>query len=472
MEPSRKATNVRIRAATLDEVLGAKGGFLYRSITYPWRVFCKIIGTLQLLFSGTDFRYWKQSIAQKLEKRIALWRGQQGLSFLRTFYDIYGRSFVLDEQEKIAQAIFNHHRNDGLFLGHRSYEAIFEKLQQAFPEEDFKFDDFVLTCDHANSGKIRKLLSHNAFNDKKMRDFSETMSATIDDTLKSWSSQMGGNVEITLGSRLYATSIFCQLLFGKRFEMHEEKLADSIKFMNEYIIKRATGFISGRDNAKLEIALAHIREMILDILNEPDLPVFKTKETEDEDLTETQKKAMIFALLFAGQETTAALLSYIIWQLALDPDKQEELYRAVLFDQTKKIEDIFTESIRKFSPAAYIGRKVYTDICVEYLWEGDPTKRKEKIVFFKGDGIIVNVLKFAQDKSLSEDDSYDGGFVFGSGIHTCPGKKLAFAEITQFISSLIRQFVISTEQKEVAMCAKATLTFTEPIFVTLSRRER
>lgn len=190
------------------------------------------------------------------------------------------------------------------------------------------------------------------------------------------------------------------------------------------------------------------------ILEREDIPLFRGS-----DLTIAQKKSMIFILLFAGQETTASLLSYILWKLASNPVLQELLNRKIVEDRTE-IDRLFDQSLKEFNASYGIPRLIKVDTCLEYTLRGETVPRKH--IFFKGESISVRIDKLAQ--------AADEWFPFGRGPHLCPGQKLAETEIKEFVLEYLKKYVASTTQKTIETAGQVTLTFAKPVFVLTTER--
>jgi len=461
------------RTATPEEIQQAKGGWLYRfSTTIPrglWNLVNKTCVTFNMWHNAFDLRCLETTYMQKIYDTISWWNGHRESAFIHTYDSLIGSIYVIEKESEVFKAFFKHHRVHGIFETSNSMSKIYQILQATFPEDNFSRDDFILTCNSVNTKKYRTLLFHSALKQSSLDAFAGTMQETIKKTVHNWyQDQNKKGIEINTATHLYASDIFMQLMFGESFASKE--LSNAMGFINRYIIKSILGTPSAEENDAYVAMLKTLRE-IIEITLERDLPLFKSGE-----LNLLQKKAMIFALFFAGQETTAALLSYILWQLAINEEKQEKIFDSLsnpydlkAYGQSHCIQNIFTQCIREFPPAHGVGRQLKEDVCLEYQLEGEEVTRKR--VFFKGDRLNVSIMKFCNHLSLDDDSSYDGAFVFGKGPHECPGKKLALLEITQMVHYIVTNYKISCSQQKIDSNALVTLSLVEPIYIKFERRE-
>lgn len=467
MDASKGIIFAEFRQATPLEVAQSQGGLLYRAVTWPWHALCKTLGTWQLWYHGPNIRNWKTPLPQQLGNRVALWGGYKEFSFMRSVVSILGRITFIESEDVVAKAFFQQHRNDSIFASSLSMKKFYTLMTSIFPEEIFDENDFMLTCDKIHTKKYRTLLFH-SLKQSNINAFIPILKDIIRNTLEQWYETQGDKgIEITNASRIYASRVFSQLLFGD--EIESEELANSVTFLNSFIIKAAQNKISDKDTARSSEVFKTVKNVVLEILKRPNLPIFNN-ETE---LTSAQKIAIILTLLFAGMETTAALQSYIIQQLALKPAKQNELYLALSEDTEKKhklkiIQDLFTQSIREFPPAYGVGRTLGQDTCLEYQFANEAHTRKK--IFQKDETIILFAEKFANSLSLEDNDAYNAAYVLGNGPHECPGKRLAFAEITYLLKSLLEKYTFSTTTPNPNVSGMFTLTYTDPIYITLSER--
>jgi cytochrome P450 len=457
------------RAATPEEIQQAKGGFLWRCMSYPWTIACKVMGTLEIYRRGPNLLAWHKPYPQELIDRFSHWIGYNNEQlFMESMLSFrVDRHFLVNK--KVVEAFFKHHRNNGIFTNGLSTAKILELLQQAFPEDKFTHEDFMMSCSKEKTTFYRSLL-HSFLKAENIKDFAPIIQNTVNTTLKNWNEQcqQGKSLNITQENRLFTSSIITHLMFGT--EESSKEIANSINFINAYIIKTVIKQVRDEDKKQLETALGVFNKAIKNILSQDQIPLFNQNKT----LSSSQKKAMIFMLFFAGQETTASLLSYIIWQLALYPQIQTKIYNLTLNTNDsdyvqKEMESLFTRSINRFTPIYGVSRMIKEDTCLEYQLAGE--EKVQKSILFKGQLVSARIITLA-GQSLKTSSNYNDWFAFGSGCHRCPGDKLAVQEIMQLILSLVSKYEIKTEQTgEIPTAGLVTLQLSEDIFITITPRQ-
>ncbi len=461
---SATITSAKFRPATLYESQQAKGYAPYRIGSFICDSLWKITGTVDMYLKGEDTRTWEAPYLQKFADKFWVWNGYNESNFLKTRYNVTGKRYSIENEKKICGALLSHHRNDDIFNNNVLTTSLLEMIQEASSEE-ITFNDMILGCDPENTTIYHRIL-HKSLNQESIKQFNLNLKIIVNDTLSKWRSNSSLNpIEITRETSLYAARNFTLLLFGE--ELASEELSQLISFINTFVIKRGMRTLSKDKELEFKQKLKQLGETISRI-SEQNIPVFRGV-----DLTSAQKKSMIFTLLFAGQETTSALLSHILWKLASNLELQEELYHQIKDDSSIEytkipaIKKLFTQSMQEFTPAYMIPRLFKVDTCLEYTQEGDETPKNK--VFFKGESIAVRIDKIAMLMD-AEGGSVSKWFGFGSAPHFCPGDKLAIAEISELIAPLIKEYRISTTQTSVETAGQVSLVFVKPIHITLSPR--
>ncbi|KAK7480344.1 hypothetical protein BaRGS_00028391, partial [Batillaria attramentaria] len=164
-----------------------------------------------------------------------------------------------------------------------------------------------------------------------------------------------------------------------------------------------------------------------------------------------------FTVFIAGYETTATTLQYLTYLLALNPDKQEKLYREIVdaignaeptYDNVtsiKYLDSCVREALRCFPPAALTSRGALAEKTIKGL----------KIPAGAGVGVpIIGLMRDEEffpepDKFIPErfdDENKDAipsivrEMVFGAGPRQCIGMRLALYEAKMAVVTVVRQF--------------------------------
>ena len=182
-----------------------------------------------------------------------------------------------------------------------------------------------------------------------------------------------------------------------------------------------------------------------------------TYEDTGETMTEDQLIDEVLILISAGHETTGNTLSWLLHNLASNPDCQTKLSNSI--KETSKTEMMdndylkacINESMRLFTTSWTSERvAIVDDEFEEYFFP----KGTVVIPFFFGvhrhaslwkDALKFNPERFIEDKKLAKSKKY---FPFGAGPRMCIGNSFALAEISCFLHLFFQKFEIqSTEQQ-------------------------
>lgn len=297
-----------------------------------------------------------------------------------------------------------------------------------------------------------------------------------------------------------ADHIFESLTEVEKMNCDGEKLA--FEFAITFIAKLITGYETTREHY---IALAHAlnvfgkkmtkvisrrpltkkeqkeyQEAILTIRNVIDsnisaphssLLIMKMNELGWDNF---QIRANLFFMYFAGTETTASSINYLLWQLGKD---QHQHFLEKLRDPGHGegfLSQIIAETLR-LHPASFIqGRQFRNNTLFEAY---DPTgKRVKRIKLMRHHTIVcltqvaaLDPMKFVNPMHFNP-NQFDANnlrsqlswYPFGAGTHVCPGQYLALAELQVFISRLVDKFNIELVQPDMEIRQTGFFTLRAP----------
>jgi cytochrome P450 len=458
----KKAT---FRPATLKEVKNARGTLAWRMISYPCHMLSKVMGTLEVLWKGPNVLAWKTPILQSYVERFSYYIGYHPEQpFLTRLFTFVGDRYMIDDK-KILDAFFRHHRNDEIFTGTLAMDKLFQTLKLIFPEDQLSKEDFMLTCSKDRTSFYQKIL-HRLLTGEISNLFNSQIQNIAKNTVSQWYdlSENENKINITQATRLFTSKIITLLMFNS--DESSVDIAQAIDFISLYIVKTSIRKAPLEDQDRFNQSLKIYREAVEKILKKTDIPLFN----ENNSLTLAQKKAMVFLLFAAGQETTAALLNYILWTLAKNPESQEMIHQACLSqeDHIPEIDNYIRNALREFSPTYGVGRLVKEDICLEYTFKDEEKPRK--YIFFKGE-IVAGRIEGLAKKTLPSNTNYNDWHAFGSGVHRCPGEKLALQEVAEFMRALFSNYKIKTDQTEsIPKVGLITTQLAEDIYIRMQPR--
>ncbi|PVD25704.1 hypothetical protein C0Q70_13364 [Pomacea canaliculata] len=175
---------------------------------------------------------------------------------------------------------------------------------------------------------------------------------------------------------------------------------------------------------------------------------------QDKHMTKVEIIAQGITILLAGYDTTAATLQYMVYLLALNPDKQEKLYKEIIaaigdapptYENVmgiKYLDNTLRETLRCFPPAVLVAR------------QAAETRTIKGVVIPAGRGIAVNIYGVMQDEDIFPEhhkfipERFDDENIstllrelaFGAGPRQCIGMRLALYEAKMAAVTIIRRF--------------------------------
>jgi cytochrome P450 len=401
-------------------------------------------------------------------------------------------SFQTTTVPGLMKAILKHPRKDpenGFFDDQETKKAWLLMVRDIFPQDGVQEDDLIMTCLKEHHAKYRQPIMQ-FIGPNSMKKHGNALKAVAEMTLDEYV----GDLQTINGTELtftYTTSIISSLLLGHPgpFSAYRD-ISIALNCLNRGVIKKNWHqSFSKEEKESYEHALETMRHAI-------DLAMANTEETQfgsfvktlQEKLNPLQTKVSLFVMYFAGSETSAALLNYLLWQLGRHPEYQEAIYREVaegdlleVAESSQTLQRIFVESIRLFSAAVIIPRRTAADlVCRGKDQQGNVVFEKS----FKKNEVLAPSPSFAgrdplrfedpekfQPERFSEIPKVLDWIPFGDGPHTCPGQWLAKSEIAIFTTLLIRRFRFSSfPVQEPKQQAYMTIKLAEETSLHLTKR--
>lgn len=427
---------IEIRAATPQESAQQRGGFIWSVVRLPWDITRKVMGTAKLIFVGANGMLWGRPAVQTWVDKACFRLGYRPEeTFMDTFHTYpIGNLHMVSGSTKAMKAIFSHHRNRDLLANNLSMNKLYEFCTKVFPDDQITKDDFMLTCSPEKTKEYRSLL-HTLLKGAKIKDFAPEIREITESTLNAWSAESEA-INATIETRIHTTQIITRLMFET--DASGVEIAQAIDFMNAFITKTILRQVTAEDEAKFQNSLSVFRSKVDEVLNNESTPILAQENT----LTLAQKKVLIFTIFFAGQETTASLLAWILYRLASDSKLQEDLKDPMLAEHVDPADSLFNQEIAHFTPAFAVGRKLAQDACIEYQLKGETATRK--LVLFKDEIISASIWREAQNKLASYNTSNCNEWLpFGYGPHSCPGEALAKTIVTCFVRELLSNYTVT-----------------------------
>lgn len=399
----------------------------------------------------------------------------------------------------MIKSIMKHPRKDpkeGLFDDRENAKAMLPILRDLYPSETVTADDFLLCCHKEFVNQYRQPILQfiGPQNIKKHGD--ELEKVTHESLAFMLHKSQGGRVNASEFSHVFATTVISRLLLGHPgpFEVYCQ-ITDAMDYLNKYAIMRAWRQpISKEEREKYTQSIETVRAAIDQAMASTEKPILGSlvdSLRQDPKMTTLQMKTTLFLMYFAGSETSASLLTYLLWQLGRHPEYQEKIYQELqelqgtLFEKSERsqtIEKLFDESIRLFSPSYVMGRQLAADLtCVVKDREGKELFRNN---IAKEEGFFCASTCAGRDPFLYENPDFFNPdrfqtplktmpwLPFGDGKHACPGQWLAKAEVAICVACLVERYRLqSSPEKEPSQKGYMTLKCAEDVWLTLTPRQ-
>ena len=197
-------------------------------------------------------------------------------------------------------------------------------------------------------------------------------------------------------------------------------------------------------------------------------------EDTGESMSDEKIVDELITLIQAGHDTTATTLAWITYLLAKHPLKQQKLLAELAKKevQNEYLNAVIHESMRLYPTSWLVERTAMADDQFgEYLYP----KGTMIIGFYYGlhrspqlweNALTFNPERFVADPKLATSKKF---YPFGAGPRKCIGLHFAMAEMAYFMTALIQQFELTTNQKKPKISALATLR-PDKILVNIKRR--
>jgi cytochrome P450 len=195
-------------------------------------------------------------------------------------------------------------------------------------------------------------------------------------------------------------------------------------------------------------------------------------------MTEEQLVDEVQILISAGHETTGNTLSWLLHNLAFNPEKQQKLIDSIDHStideviQNDYLKACINESMRLFSTSWTSERVAMVDDTFEDYSYPEGTV---VVPFFFGvhrdkdlweDALAFKPERFIEDEKLAKSKKF---FPFGAGPRMCIGNSFALAEISYFLFSFFKSYTIEKTESVPELMPLLTLRPSEVVLKVKKR---
>lgn len=413
------------RRATPDEQYNAQSYLLTRALRAPFYYGNALWTSVFQRLNAHNTLLWRAPLLQKV---YDVFMHTIGLNpthgVIDKMHSLKGENFYLKDP-LLIERFFAFHRNgkDGIFAPNKSMTEVAKFLQECFPS--IQLEDFLGTCADDQTQVLHQLLQRKLNGGTIITSF-DVIKDKCADFLKGVSAT-GKVVNFNEVAREFTAEVMGQHLFDDpKIGLEIGKLIFKFK---GYLIRKFLGSSIPKD-AKLANKVASVlRECSKKILEDKGSPLFFGS-----NLSEEEKLAMIFIVLFAAQDNSATLLTGLVAHLR--SQKEDRILNLVTAatkhlnnkertpsNYPKEIDAYVKEVLKLYPPVPIVARGVKNDLCLDYRFKGEGQMRTLFIpqgTFVTARMIDIGARHFGED-----------------GPHTCPGKQMTLVEVKEFFCQLL-----------------------------------
>lgn len=395
------------------------------------------------------------AIGSQNDSSQAFLRAWKPGSYVSEFATPAGTIYVTADPT-VMRAVLAHSRKakDGVFYDHQNKRLFVEGIVNDLYPEDIReiglekaVDMVVITAATPHAAILRAPMIKNmgpaAIQGDVLRDIADTVLKKVPE-----------ECDVSQMSFEYAVRVISRLFTG--YETSPEGYTNLAKALDAFS-KRMTRIVSHRpataeEEKEYAAALLEMRTVIELCVSSPYVQGLKEAGWND-----FQIKTNLFFLYFAGSETTASSMNYLIWQLGRVDNKA--LQQEIREKGQPLLLKVIAEALRLHPPAFIEGRQLREDTLMTIKDKDNNLLWKKKLRC--GHSIVCLTQAAGLDPQLYPEPGQFNPYrfqdpriaalsflPFGSGPHTCPGQHLAVAELQTFIQRLLTHFSVHTLSPE------------------------
>jgi cytochrome P450 len=158
----------------------------------------------------------------------------------------------------------------------------------------------------------------------------------------------------------------------------------------------------------------------------------------------------VMTLFTAGHETTANLLTWTLYLLALNPDVDARFGEAVARGDRGYVERVIRESLRLYPPAWVIGREPFEDVELTggYRIAKGTTVLFAPLFLHRLPSLYRDPLRFDPDRWIDWDAPPFAYLPFGAGARQCIGTEFALSEAAVVLEAVGRNYSFVRDSSE------------------------
>lgn len=165
-------------------------------------------------------------------------------------------------------------------------------------------------------------------------------------------------------------------------------------------------------------------------------------DSDDEPpLTDAELRDQLITLLLAGHETTAAALSWALYELAVDPEVQREAHQAVRAEDDKALEAVMKEAMRMRTVIPGAVRKLTRDMTIGG-WDlpAGTVVACSILLAHRSPQNYPDTWTFRPSRFLDGEVEPNTWLPFGGGVRRCIGAGFSLMEGTTVLREILSRY--------------------------------
>jgi cytochrome P450 len=317
----------------------------------------------------------------------------------------------------------------------------------------------LLLTDEDEHARARRLLMP-AFNGASLRGYRDLVADLARNEADRWTT----SPEVCTLDRMNALTleVIMRVVFGVTDENIRDQLAPRLNRIVDispivlvgWVIPRLQGFgpwkrfraNQNQIDALLYAEIAH-RRQAADLATRTDVLSRLLQigsESGDAPLTDAELRDQLVTLLLAGHETTAAVLSWTLYELASHPDLQHRAYTAAVENDDKYLEAALKEGMRLHPVIASTARKLTRaqEIGGWQLPAGTVVNTSILLAHQRPDS-YPDTWTYRPDRFLTNEVEPNTWLPFGGGVRRCIGAGFSLMEGTTALREILIRYTLA-----------------------------
>ncbi|CAM4375701.1 Putative cytochrome P450 120 [Mycobacterium basiliense] len=319
----------------------------------------------------------------------------------------------------------------------------------------------VLTTDEAEHARMRSLLMP-AFTRAALHGYRDMIASVAREHIARW--PVGTSVPALDRMNALTLDIILRVVFGVTDPQVTSELTDRLQGIitahplilagSPYpLLKRVNPWKRFFDN-KHQIDAILYREIAArrassDLHSRTDVlsRLLQVEDTSAEPLTDGELRDQLITLLLAGHETTAAALSWTLWELANAPEIQNQAIAAAVAGDDGFLEAVLKEGLRRHTVIASTVRKATAPVEIGGWQLPAGTVVNTSILLAHANQVThPEPAEFRPGRYLDGTVAPNTWLPFGGGVRRCLGFGFALTEGVVILREIFRQFDVTVAE--------------------------